>query len=72
VRCSSCGFDNPEGARFCAGCGTTLAHRCPACGFPVQADHQYGAACGHRLAAVPAPMPAAGLGAHGLETLASA
>jgi class 3 adenylate cyclase/tetratricopeptide (TPR) repeat protein len=54
VRCSSCGFDSPEGARFCAGCGTRLAQSCPACGFPVQADHQYCAACGHRLAAAPA------------------
>ena len=59
MRCSSCGFANPEGARFCAGCGTTLAQSCPACGFPVQADHQYCAACGHRLATVPKPAPAA-------------
>jgi hypothetical protein len=36
VRCSSCSFDDPEGARFCAGCGTTLAQTRPACGFPVQ------------------------------------
>jgi class 3 adenylate cyclase len=50
VRCSDCGFGNPEGARFCAGCGARLAQSCPACGFAVQADHQYCAACGYRLA----------------------
>ncbi|HEX6111213.1 MAG TPA: adenylate/guanylate cyclase domain-containing protein [Geminicoccaceae bacterium] len=55
MRCSGCGFDNPEGARFCAGCGARLAHTCPACGFAVQADHHYCAACGHRLASAPAP-----------------
>jgi class 3 adenylate cyclase/tetratricopeptide (TPR) repeat protein len=60
VGCSSCGFDSPEGARFCAGCGTRLAQSCPACGSSVQADHQYCAACGHRLAAAATPTAAAG------------
>ena len=62
MRCSDCGFDNPEGARFCAGCGARLAESCPACGFAVEADHQYCAACGHRLASAPARprTPAAG------------
>ena len=62
VRCSDCGFGNPEGARFCAGCGARLAQSCPACGFAVEADHQYCAACGHRLASAPARpwTPAAG------------
>ena len=60
VRCSSCGFDSPEGARFCAGCGARLAQSCPACGCAVQADHQFCAACGHRLAAAPSPKTAEG------------
>ena len=30
VRCSDCGFGNPEAARFCAGCGARLAQSCPA------------------------------------------
>jgi class 3 adenylate cyclase len=55
VRCSDCGFGNPEGARFCAGCGARLVRSCPECGFAVAADHQYCAACGHRLASAPAP-----------------
>ena len=62
MHCSDCGFGNPEGARFCAGCGARLAQSCPACGFAVEADHQYCAACGHRLAGAPARpwTPAAG------------
>jgi hypothetical protein len=62
VRCSDCGFGNPEGARFCAGCGARLAQSCPACGFAVEADHQYCAACGHRLVSAQARpwTPAAG------------
>ena len=62
MHCFDCGFGNPEGARFCAGCGARLAESCPACGFAVEADHQYCAACGHRLASAPARpgTPAAG------------
>jgi class 3 adenylate cyclase/tetratricopeptide (TPR) repeat protein len=59
VRCSGCGFDNPEAARFCAGCGTGLARSCPACGFAVQDGHRFCAACGHRLAAPSPQRPAA-------------
>jgi class 3 adenylate cyclase/tetratricopeptide (TPR) repeat protein len=60
VRCASCDFDSPAGARFCTGCGARLAQSCPACGCAVQAEHQYCAACGHRLAAAPAPVPVDG------------
>ena len=62
MRCSGCGFGNPEGARFCAGCGARLARSCPACGFAVAAEHQYCAACGQRLpsASAPSGTPAAG------------
>ena len=60
MRCPSCGFDSPDGARFCAGCGAGLTPGCPACGFAVQPDHQFCTACGHRLAAAPPPKPAEG------------
>jgi hypothetical protein len=61
VRCPSCGFDSPKGARFCAGCGTRLAQSCcPACGCAAQAEHQFCAACGHRLTAAAAPKPTEG------------
>src|SRR5215510_13183135 len=33
MRCPSCGFDNPEGMKFCGGCAAPLQNRCPQCGF---------------------------------------
>src|ERR1700756_4502349 len=33
MRCSKCGFDNPEGMKFCGQCTTPLALVCPNCHF---------------------------------------
>src|SRR5215475_2510247 len=33
MRCPSCGFDNPEGMKFCGECAAPLQNRCPQCGF---------------------------------------
>jgi len=33
MRCSKCGFDNPDGMKFCGQCTTSLALVCPKCGF---------------------------------------
>src|SRR5215472_9584253 len=33
MRCSKCGFDNPDGMKFCGQCTTPLALMCPKCGF---------------------------------------
>jgi class 3 adenylate cyclase/predicted ATPase len=33
MRCSKCGFDNPDGMKFCGQCTTPLALVCPKCGF---------------------------------------
>jgi hypothetical protein len=33
MRCPDCGFDNPEGMKFCGECATPLQNRCPKCGF---------------------------------------
>src|SRR3989304_1694608 len=33
MRCSSCGFENPEGMNFCGKCASLLSPRCPQCGF---------------------------------------
>src|SRR5262244_1823250 len=33
MHCPSCGFDNPEGIKFCGECAAPLKNRCPACGF---------------------------------------
>jgi class 3 adenylate cyclase len=33
MRCPSCGFENPEGMKFCGQCASPLGRRCPQCGF---------------------------------------
>jgi class 3 adenylate cyclase/tetratricopeptide (TPR) repeat protein len=33
MQCSSCGFENPAGMKFCGECATPLQSRCPQCGF---------------------------------------
>jgi class 3 adenylate cyclase len=33
MRCPSCGFENPEGMKFCGQCASPLDRRCPQCGF---------------------------------------
>ena len=63
MRCLSCGFDGPEGARFCAQCGEPLALSCPACGATASPEHKFCAACGSSLQAASASgasPPAAG------------
>src|SRR6266511_645702 len=32
MHCAKCGFANPEGVKFCIGCGVALQHCCPSCG----------------------------------------
>ena len=48
--CESCGRANRPGARFCGGCGRTLAPRCPSCGTEAPSDAQFCDACGTPLA----------------------
>jgi class 3 adenylate cyclase len=33
MRCESCGFENPEGMKFCGQCAAPLKPRCLSCGF---------------------------------------
>jgi hypothetical protein len=33
MHCPRCGFENPEGLKFCAECGTAVTALCPWCGF---------------------------------------
>jgi class 3 adenylate cyclase len=33
MRCADCGFENPEGMKFCGQCAAPLKRRCPRCGF---------------------------------------
>ena len=57
MNCASCGEANRAGARFCSGCGQTLAARCPACGVEVEPGRRFCDSCGASL--VPAQAEAA-------------
>jgi class 3 adenylate cyclase/tetratricopeptide (TPR) repeat protein len=55
MRCPSCGFDNPDGGKFCGGCGTRLNLRCPQCGGENPPGFRFCGECGTPLtSAVPA------------------
>jgi class 3 adenylate cyclase len=47
--CPSCGRGHRPGARFCGGCGASLAPRCPACGETSAGDARFCEACGAPL-----------------------
>ena len=49
--CASCGRANRANARFCGGCGASLAPRCPACGSECESGALFCDACGAPLAA---------------------
>ena len=58
MRCVSCGFENPEGMKFCGECAAPLKHHCPHCGFENPPGFKFCGAC-----ATPLSAP----GAHGLQ-----
>src|SRR5271157_2579451 len=46
MRCSKCAFDNREGRKFCAQCGTALDLRCPSCGADNTPGEKFCGECG--------------------------
>ncbi len=51
MECSKCGFSNPDEARFCAGCGNTIAAlECPNCNNTNQPGSRFCSSCGQSLA----------------------
>jgi class 3 adenylate cyclase len=46
MRCPSCGFDNPEGLKFCGECCTPLTAPCPRCGFANPPQFKFCGECG--------------------------
>src|SRR5215510_14022425 len=58
MRCGSCGFENPEQAKFCEECGTTLVRVCPSCGQQVRPTAKFCGQCGTTLGAAAKPLPA--------------
>src|SRR5512132_200887 len=64
VDCASCGVENPPGARFCGGCGASLARVCPECGEANDVAMRFCNQCGAArdetaTPATPTPQPAA-------------
>src|SRR5713101_1256448 len=58
MRCASCGFENPEGAKFCIECGGAVKHSCPVCGFFNLPHAKFCAHCLPTLGAAGTPSPA--------------
>src|SRR6516165_7073298 len=50
MRCATCGADNRETAKFCAGCGAQLALKCPSCGTANRSGAKFCDSCGKALA----------------------
>jgi class 3 adenylate cyclase len=55
--CSKCQTANPDGAKFCMGCGAALALACPECKTELPAGAQFCFNCGHRMDEAPKPGP---------------
>src|SRR2546428_1837292 len=49
MHCAKCGFANPEGVKFCIGCGVPLQHRCPSCGVENLPQARFCGDCGTPL-----------------------
>jgi len=53
-RCQVCGAENPDDARFCVECGSSLADLCESCGAELPRAARFCPACG---TSVPPPAP---------------
>src|SRR5712692_566565 len=51
MRCTSCGFANPEGTKFCIDCGSPLTNRCPHCEHENLPRAKFCGECGASLTA---------------------
>jgi class 3 adenylate cyclase len=60
MRCPSCGFENPEGMKYCGQCASALGRRCPQCGFDNPSGFAFCGQCATPLTEQPpAPRPQA-------------
>ena len=57
MRCPSCGYQNPEGMKFCGECGASLqrAALCSSCGFSNPSEVKFCHECGQSLGGTSAP-----------------
>jgi hypothetical protein len=49
MRCTKCGTDNQETAKFCGECAAPLPHRCPNCGYENPAKNKFCSECAKPL-----------------------
>ena len=57
MQCPSCGFENPEGMKFCGECGNALKNVCQQCGFENPPGFKFCGECGTSLTAQPPSPP---------------
>ena len=58
MRCSNCGADNPDSAKFCINCASAFRRKCQSCGADNPARAKFCAECAAPLALVsPIPKP---------------
>src|SRR5262249_4780373 len=69
MRCASCGFENPEGAKFCEECGTPFVRICPSCGQQARPTAKFCPECGTALKSDGKPPPATSRKRKGAQTL---
>ncbi len=49
MKCENCGFENPDGNKFCESCGARLELICPKCGHSNSPDAKFCGSCGVKL-----------------------
>src|SRR5262245_50680371 len=49
MRCAGCGFENPEGIKFCGECGSPFIAQCPKCKFENPPQFKFCGECGTAL-----------------------
>jgi class 3 adenylate cyclase len=72
MHCPRCGFENPEGMKFCGQCASPLGRRCPQCGFDNPQGFAFCGQCATPLTAAPsiaAPSPQTYTPAHLAEKI---
>jgi len=57
MKCSKCGFENREGAKFCGNCRTKLVLFCPSCAAENQPNLNFCDQCGQPLSTPSKPAP---------------
>src|SRR5262245_3999628 len=72
MRCASCGFENPEGVKFCHQCGSSLTNRCPSCQSDNPPDAKFCGDCGRALEATGKPPATRGRKRQGATTTRTA